>query len=154
MKRPFQKKKVKQQCWKILKLEEKMRWSFSPCPNFLNPSTGEELTMCDFSNVIKQCVKMLMRITELVQDEHLWLKSIEIVFCFFRKLLNILLDKALISRLGSLEPFEAAIWTFNPLVPVIGHYMEKNPGMFSSKTLIFFRLKKERHEYLGWHGGE
>jgi len=34
------------------------------------------------------------------------------------------------------------------------HYMEKNPGMFSSKTLISFRLKKERHELLGWHGGE
>jgi len=29
--------------------------------------------------------------------------------------------------------------------------MEKNPGMFSSKTLISFRLKKERR---GWHGGE
>jgi len=32
--------------------------------------------------------------------------------------------------------------------------MEKNPGMFSSKTLIYFRLKKEWHGYLGWHGGE
>jgi len=32
--------------------------------------------------------------------------------------------------------------------------MEKNAGMFSSKTLISFRLKKERHGYLGWHGGE
>jgi len=32
--------------------------------------------------------------------------------------------------------------------------MEKNPGMFSSKTLISFRLKKERHGHLGWHGGE
>jgi len=27
--------------------------------------------------------------------------------------------------------------------------MEKNPGMFSSKPLISFRLKKERHGYLG-----
>jgi len=26
--------------------------------------------------------------------------------------------------------------------------------MFSSKTLISFRLKKERHGHLGWHGGE
>jgi len=34
------------------------------------------------------------------------------------------------------------------------HYMEKSPGMFSSKTLIYFRLKKERHGHLGWHGGE
>jgi len=34
------------------------------------------------------------------------------------------------------------------------HYMEKNPGMFSSKTLISFRLKKETHKHLGCHGGE
>jgi len=26
--------------------------------------------------------------------------------------------------------------------------------MFSSKTLISFRLKKERYGHLGWHGGE
>jgi len=26
--------------------------------------------------------------------------------------------------------------------------------MFSSKTLISFRLKKERHGHLGWRGGE
>jgi len=32
--------------------------------------------------------------------------------------------------------------------------MEKNPGMFSSKTLISFRRKKERRGYLGWNGGE
>jgi len=30
----------------------------------------------------------------------------------------------------------------------------ENPGMFSSKTLISFRLKKERDGHLGWHGGE
>jgi len=32
--------------------------------------------------------------------------------------------------------------------------MEKDAGMFSSKTLISFRLKKERHGHLGWHGVE
>jgi len=44
--------------------------------------------------------------------------------------------------------------------------MEKNPGMLSSKTFLFFQKhflskififdwrKKEIHEYLGWHGGE
>jgi len=32
--------------------------------------------------------------------------------------------------------------------------MEKNPGMFSSKTFISFRLKRERRGHLGWHGGE
>jgi len=26
--------------------------------------------------------------------------------------------------------------------------------MFSSKTLILFRLRKKRHGHLGWHGGE
>jgi len=40
------------------------------------------------------------------------------------------------------------------LVPIEVHYMEKNPGMFSSKTLISFRLKKERRGHLGLHGGE
>jgi len=40
------------------------------------------------------------------------------------------------------------------LVPIEVHYMEKNPGMFSSKTLICFRLKKEWYGYLGWHWGE
>ncbi len=40
--------------------------------------TDEELTACDFSKVIMQCMKMRMRFAELVQDEHLWLKSIYI----------------------------------------------------------------------------
>jgi len=40
------------------------------------------------------------------------------------------------------------------LVPNDVHYMEIIPGIFSSKTLISFRLKKERHGHLGWHGGE
>jgi len=34
------------------------------------------------------------------------------------------------------------------LVPIEVHYMEKNPGLFSSKTLISFRLKKEKHGHL------
>jgi len=29
----------------------------------------------------------------------------------------------------------------------------ENPGMFSSKTLISFWLKKEWHGHLGWQGG-
>jgi len=29
---------------------------------------------------------------------------------------------------------ETAIWTFNPLLTVENHSMEKPPGMFSSKT--------------------
>jgi len=42
----------------------------------------------------------------------------------------------------------------NRLVPTEVHSMEKNAVMFSSKTFISFRLKKERHGHLGWHGGE
>ncbi len=38
---------------------------------------------------------------------------------------------------------ETAIWTFNLLAPIEGYYMEKNPGMFSSKTLIFFEWRKK-----------
>ncbi len=49
------------------------------------------------------------------------------------------------------EPFwsciDTAIWTFNPLGPTEVHYMN-NPGMFSSKTLISFQLKKERMNIL------
>jgi len=42
----------------------------------------------------------------------------------------------------------------NRLVPIEVHYMEKNLGMFSSKTLISVRLKKEWRGHLGWHRGE
>jgi len=33
---------------------------------------------------------------------------------------------------------ESVFWTLNRLVPTEVHYMEKNSGMFSSKTLISF----------------
>ncbi len=46
------------------------------------------------------------------------------------------------------------ILTFIRLESIETNYMEKIPGMFSSKTLITFRLKKEIHKLLGWHGGE
>jgi len=49
-----------------------------------------------------------------------------------------------------LKPFEqfgvcteTVFWTLNCLVTSKVHYMEKNPGMFSSKNLISFQLKKE-----------
>jgi len=75
---------------------------------------------------------------------------------FFWKWPIISLDK--IPRLVSFKALwsctETIILTFNHLEAIEVHYKENNPGMFSSKTLISFRLKKERHEDLGWHGGE
>ncbi len=47
-----------------------------------------------------------------------------------------------------IEHFEAAFSTFNSSVTVEIHCMEKNPGMFSSKTSISFRLKIETRENL------
>jgi len=52
------------------------------------------------------------------------------------------------SPLNSLQ-FESVFWTLDRLVTIEVHYMEKNPGMFSSKTLIYFQLKKERYGHLG-----
>jgi len=55
-----------------------------------------------------------------------------------------------------LKPFEqfavcieTVFWSLNYLVPIKVHYMEKNAGMFSSKTFLSSRLKKERHGNLG-----
>jgi len=51
------------------------------------------------------------------------------------------------NRLKPFEQFavctESVFWTLNRLAPTEVHYMEKNDGMFSIKTLISFRLKKE-----------
>ncbi len=52
----------------ILKLEDKMRWSFLPYTTFLTDETDKDLTVGDFSNVIIQCMKSWMHITELVQN--------------------------------------------------------------------------------------
>jgi len=41
------------------------------------------------------------------------------------------------------SPDNGLHWVLNRLVPNEVHCMEKNPGMFSSKTSISFRLKKE-----------
>ncbi len=69
----------------------------------------------------------------------------------FRKWLIISLHKTLIPQLGSYRARWSALkLQFGPST----HYMEKDHGMFFSKTLISFLLKKESHEHLGWHGGE
>ncbi len=43
---------------------------------------------------------------------------------------------------------ETVILTFNRLESIEANYMDTNPGMLSSKTLISFRLKKEIHKIL------
>jgi len=43
---------------------------------------------------------------------------------------------------------ETLIWTLNRLVPNEVHLYGENLGMFSSKTLISFQRKKERHGHL------
>jgi len=57
------------------------------------------------------------------------------------------------NRLKPFEQFavctETVFWTLNCLVTSKVHYMEKNPAMFSSKTLISFRLKKDILDDMG-----
>jgi len=65
------------------------------------------------------------------------------------------LDKTLIHRLVSFKkPFESALKLSFGTWTVWFPLKKENPGMLSSKTLISFRLKKERRGHLGWHGGE
>ncbi len=81
-----------------------------------------------------------------------------ILFKMFHKWPIVSLDKTLIHRLVSFIALwsctETIILTVNRLESIEVHYMEIIRGMFSSKTLIPFRLKKEIHTHLGWHGGE
>ncbi len=88
-----------------------------------------------------------MCIAELVQDEHLWLKSI--YFFFFRKWLIVSLDKTLIPQLGLCK----ALWSCNSnldLQPVGPHwsslYGEKSWNVFL-KTFISIRLKKVLNDW-------
>ncbi len=64
-----------------------------------------------------------------------------VIFCF-RKWPIVSLDKTLNPRLGLCRALwsctENAIWTFSLLGPTEVHYMERNPGMFSSKALYIF----------------
>jgi len=57
------------------------------------------------------------------------------------------------NRLKPFEQFavctESVFWTLNHLVPSEVHYMEKNPGMFSSKTLNVFSTE-ERKTWTSW----
>ncbi len=73
----------------------------------------------------------------------------------FFKWLIVSLDKTLIHRLISFTALwsctETVILTFNRLESIETNYMDTTPGVFISKTLIYFRLRKEIHKHLGWH---
>ncbi len=107
----------------------------------------------DLFNVITYYVKSGTRIAEqariCVYNAHLF---------YFFKWPIISLDKTLIRRLVLFIALwictETVILTFNRLESIGANYMDTNPGMFSSKTLIYFRLKKEIHKHIGWHGGK
>jgi len=49
-------------------------------------------------------------------------------------------------EIKTFHSFKTVFWTLNRLDPIEVHYMEKNPGIFSSKKKklkISFQLKKE-----------
>jgi len=84
------------------------------------------------------------RITEQSKTT-IWAYKTWIFFCLFVcffKWVIVSLDKTLIHRLEWFKALwsrtETVVLTLNRLVPIEVHYMEKNPGMFSSKTLISF----------------
>ncbi len=124
----FTKKKVKQSCRKILKLEEKMRWSFSPYSTFFWTKVHRRSTNCAWS---------FQRDYIMREDTHAHLRaSARRAFVIvFRKWLIVSLDKTLIPRMGSCRDLwsciETAIWTVNLLIPTEVHFMEKNTEMFS-----------------------
>ncbi len=47
-----------------------------------------------------------------------------------------------------LQHIGIVILTFNRLESIGANYIDTNSGMFSSKNLIYFRLKKEIHKHL------
>ncbi len=72
---------------------------------------------------------------------------------FYRPIVS--LDNTLIHHLVSFITLwsctKTVIFTFKLLESIAVQYMDTNPGMFSSKTLVSFWLKKEIHKHLGWH---
>ncbi len=130
--------KVKQRCWTILNLEEKVRWSLRQAWTF---------------QVITYHVKSETRIADQVSICVL-IKHINVLYFFTWPIVS--LDKTLIHRLVLFIALwsctETVILTFNHLESIGANYIDTNPGMFSSKTLIYFQ--KEIHKHLGWHGGE
>ncbi len=122
----------KQRCRTILNLEEKMRRRF----------VKREL----FNVITWSLGHTSQNRWAFVFIEHIHLFKWAIVS----------LDKTLIHRLISFIALwsctETVFLTFNRLESIEVHYMEIIRAMFSSKTLISFRLKKEIQTHLGWHG--
>ncbi len=58
-----------------------------------------------------------------------------------------------LGREGEMEPTSSVTFSTS-LHKVWDTIYDTNPGMFSSNTFIYFRLKKEIHKHLGWHGGK
>ncbi len=84
------------------------------------------------------------------QGEHVFIKHIKNVLWLIASL-----DKTLIHRLALCIALwsctETIILTSNRLESIEVHYMDTNPRMFSSKTIIYFRLKKGIHtSWITW----
>ncbi len=65
----------------------------------------------------------------------------------------------MIDRFAREDPYSSSGIVYSPLIfnrleSIKTNYVDTSPAMFSSKTLISFRLKKGIHEHLGGHGGE
>ncbi len=122
-------------------------------------------TLREFSMAMLVCLVWAVHITFYVKSGTRITKQASIcvfikqihLFNFFKRTI-VSLDKTLIHRLVSFIALwsctETDILTFNLLESIEVHYMDLIRGMFSSKTFISFRLKKEKHKHLGWHGGE
>ncbi len=106
----------------------------STCKHWLGTSA---YIKCDLLNVITYYVKSGKCIAEQASI-CVFIKHIDFIFYS--------LDKTLIYRLVSFIALwsrsETVILTFNRLESIGANNMDTNPGKFSSKTLISFRLKK------------
>jgi len=144
-----------------------------PCPHFLS------LLMCNNSSGDRKWVKAtvwsieqsdsvstltFMTYTDLwlwypqwqvmtYTDLWLWYPQWQVKWCHPAYSIDAKNGWPWISQLGWCRALqrciETAIWTLNRLVPIEVHYMEKNPGMFSSKTFISFSTE-ERMTWQEW----